>query len=833
MFWYIFGGDRVFLTLALFFLPFFRALPPSSELLVLTPTVKRNLEAVVLALSQRCPVLLEGPIGSGKSSLIQELAYTTGNLDLLFIHLDDQMDSKTLLGNYACTEIPGEFKWQPGALTQAVVRGMWVVFEDIDRAPFEIFSALIPLLEDRKLYIPGRGEMVPAADNFRIFSTVTRTRHSSSFAGGKKEILGNLWRKVVIDAPNDEELADIIRIRFPSLSLVVPKLIGTFNLVKHIASQAESPTAGLPDVSVYVGRQFSTRDLFKWCTRVSSLGFSLGTVLSSYARERIYVEAADCFGASIANTADRQLALAVIGQFWNVAVDRVNFYLSLNKPSTQWNMSTLQVGRVNLLCQPRTGKPQSTRLFANTGHAVRTLEAISMCVQQQEPVLLVGETGTGKTSVVQHLAWQLGMPLIVLNMSQQTDSADFLGGYKPVEAQGVCIPLLETFNNLFRDTFPKKKNADLLEHVQRFAEKRKWDRLLKSFRTVIGTVSTLLGASFDGDGSVSTEKVKEAATNGHSVEEQSPKRKRPLNNKLLIRWRAFTSELRKAERQVEAANTGFAFSFVEGVLVKAIREGHWLLLDEVNLAPVETLERLTGVLEGAAGTLSLTERGDVENVSRHPNFRIFACMNPATDFGKRDLPISLRNRFTELYIDELTQKEDLQALVFQYLENSVPSPPVEDIVNFYLQARHEAGTRLLDGANQKPQYSLRSLARALEYTCAAMSTYGFLRSLYDGICMSFLTLLDQASALVMEQLIYSALFKTTGPAATKALKALLKVPPQPSPAHVLVEHIWVESGNAQPSRSASNILRRWFEVVCSSHLDCSLRLLVDFFHLQR
>lgn len=118
--------------------------------------------------------------------------------------------------------------------------------------------------------------------------------------------------------------------------------------------------------------------------------------------------------------------------------------------------------------------------------------------------------------------------------------------------------------------------------------------------------------------------------------------------------------------------------------MKAIREGHWLLLDEVNLAPVETLERLTSVLQGAGGTLSLTERGDVENVSRHLHFRIFACMNPATDFGKRDLPITLRTRFTELYIDELTQKEDLQALVFQYLENSVPSLPVEDIVNFYL-----------------------------------------------------------------------------------------------------------------------------------------------------
>lgn len=37
------------------------------------------------------------------------------------IHLDDQMDSKGLMGAYICTARPGEFVWQPGPLTQ--VRG--------------------------------------------------------------------------------------------------------------------------------------------------------------------------------------------------------------------------------------------------------------------------------------------------------------------------------------------------------------------------------------------------------------------------------------------------------------------------------------------------------------------------------------------------------------------------------------------------------------------------------------------------------------------------------------------------------------------------------------
>lgn len=34
------------------------------------------------------------------------------------IHMDDQMDSKTLLGAYTCTDVPGQFRWQPGVLTQ-------------------------------------------------------------------------------------------------------------------------------------------------------------------------------------------------------------------------------------------------------------------------------------------------------------------------------------------------------------------------------------------------------------------------------------------------------------------------------------------------------------------------------------------------------------------------------------------------------------------------------------------------------------------------------------------------------------------------------------------
>ena len=40
------------------------------------------------------------------------------------------------------------------------------------------------------------------------------------------------------------------------------------------------------------------------------------------------------------------------------------------------------------------------------------------------------------------------------------------------------------------------------------------------------------------------------------------------------------------------AEKGFAFAFVEGALVRAVREGWWLLLDEINLAPAEVCHLL-------------------------------------------------------------------------------------------------------------------------------------------------------------------------------------------------------------------------------------------------
>lgn len=55
--------------------------------------------------------------------------------------------------------------------------------------------------------------------------------------------------------------------------------------------------------------------------------------------------------------------------------------------------------------------------------------------------------------------------------------------------------------------------------------------------------------------------------------------------------------------------------------------------------------------------------------------------------GKKELPSALRNRFTEIYVAEPSSREDLRGLVAAYLRDTVPNPPLDAVVDFYLAAR--------------------------------------------------------------------------------------------------------------------------------------------------
>jgi len=109
----------------------------------------------------------------------------------------------------------------------------------------------------------------------------------------------------------------------------------------------------------------------------------------------------------------------------------------------------------------------------------------------------------------------------------------------------------------------------------------------------------------------------------------------------------------------------------DGLVVQAMREGWWLLLDEINLAEPQVLERLNSVLEQQP-SLVLTEHDNAvlgaggEPV--HEDFRLFATMNPAEYAGRSILSPAYRNRWRAHLIvprpGEGEYHQMLQQLVF-------------------------------------------------------------------------------------------------------------------------------------------------------------------------
>lgn len=83
-----------------------------------TPALLLALHSLALGMQRESSILVSGPPGCGKSSLILELARVTGNNDVVELYMDAYVDSKALLGSYMCSSTPGEFFWQPGPLAE-------------------------------------------------------------------------------------------------------------------------------------------------------------------------------------------------------------------------------------------------------------------------------------------------------------------------------------------------------------------------------------------------------------------------------------------------------------------------------------------------------------------------------------------------------------------------------------------------------------------------------------------------------------------------------------------------------------------------------------------
>uniref|UniRef100_A0A182JR05 Midasin n=1 Tax=Anopheles christyi TaxID=43041 RepID=A0A182JR05_9DIPT len=888
-----------------------------SELVVSVNSTKLNLRNLALGVSSGKAICLSGPVGSGKTSLVEYLATATGRIPpkgddrrnqqvlkqelskkrklsngskdvemdgngtfeidveslqkeapksgFLRVQLGDQTDSKTLLGQYRCTDTPGEFVWQPGVLTQAVMYGYWLLLEDLDSATQDVCNVLTNLLENGYLSVPGFRDCLHVMPGFQLFFTLrsgaksnASQSHSSTYS-----LLEKYLYTVTIVPLSRKELCDIICIRYPKLRTVATRIVDiylTFSSGCHsdednqnftaeqlaLLEQPHLQSAGEGDLAIgkedtlprfqsehsekLAAMQFSsgsnrrlvsTRDLVKLCRR-SDPSFS---ATSSECAYFVFQNAVDLFCSHVPHGPVRTKLVTGIGGKIGILPSRCDHLCEEYKPLVEVGVSSeIRVGRVVLkrslpaesneenkadasdqfkhdfvnkrqkldrnassrvkTMQYRAGYEEPAPTFSFTRPAACLLERIAVAVSQNEPILLVGETGVGKTSSVQYLAYQTHHKLVVVNMNNQSDVSDLVGGYKPVDLGFVVTPLRYEFESLFRRSFNAQKNEKFLSNVARCYGSGDYDVLVKLMLKIAEKASLKKIAHDSGRKQSSTVDKKE-----ENVREK---------------WNILQGKLRKLDAQLKNS-INVSFAFIPGSLVNCIRNGDWVLLDEINLASTETLECLSTILE-PDGSIVLLERGDYTPVKRHPNFRIFACMNPSTDVGKKDLPVGIRNRFTEYFVDELLVENDLLILVNDYLSSTgIQKGRIMNTVKLYRRLRAMAQLELNDGLGNRPVFSLRTLCRALSI-CGKNLCGSIERNLYEGFCISFLTQLDLKShATVLSYIRQTLLPKDSSGVVVKNLAPIPR-PKANIEKQLDFEGYWIEQGPREVQECNSYIL---------------------------
>jgi magnesium chelatase subunit D len=136
--------------------------------------LRREREVLAVALETGRHVVIEGPPGTGKSTLLRDIARQAGR-NVVFVEGNAELTPARLIGQYdpaqVLTEgyVPASFS--DGPLLRAMRAGALLYVEEFNRVPEETLNVLITVLTESEITVPRLG-MVRAGEGFRLVAAM-------------------------------------------------------------------------------------------------------------------------------------------------------------------------------------------------------------------------------------------------------------------------------------------------------------------------------------------------------------------------------------------------------------------------------------------------------------------------------------------------------------------------------------------------------------------------------------------------------------------------------------------------------------------------------------
>ncbi|MGY1901608.1 MULTISPECIES: AAA family ATPase [unclassified Modestobacter] len=149
---------------------------------------ERELDLLLAAVAAGRDVLLEGPPGTSKSTLLRSITVEWG-IPLVFVEGNADLTPTRLVGHHDPARVLREDyspdNFVPGPLVEAMRSGGFLYVEEFNRAPEDTLNTLLTAMAERRIAIPRVGTVV-AEPSFRViasmnpYDNVGTTRLSSS-----------------------------------------------------------------------------------------------------------------------------------------------------------------------------------------------------------------------------------------------------------------------------------------------------------------------------------------------------------------------------------------------------------------------------------------------------------------------------------------------------------------------------------------------------------------------------------------------------------------------------------------------------------------------------
>ncbi|EDQ92877.1 uncharacterized protein MONBRDRAFT_4977 [Monosiga brevicollis MX1] len=274
--------------------------------------------------------------------------------------------------------------------------------------------------------------------------------------------------------------------------------------------------------------------------------------------------------------------------------------------------------------------PSMPRGLSMTADDAMILQDLALAVQSQIGVILSGGAAAGKVLMVKALAHMAQRPLIVDTLTSATEAQDLFGQLHAIPGHLRLAQLIQRFRQRLQQSF-----VGLLNEHERFSNDV---GILQEALRSVQRLESLSKAVADAHAHATPD---HQATNSTKAQDAMPEQGRlqveldVLGQQLLaLEHSARADHLMSIVGEMESAvanHTELVFVKVETPLVRAARNGWWVVLKNANFCPADVLAQFACLLEEPR-TLPNTVAGNLRDV--HPNFRLFFTIDPTRTHGQ-------------------------------------------------------------------------------------------------------------------------------------------------------------------------------------------------------